>query len=268
MPRISCLGLFALSLLLAQAALAQATSTSTAASDPQALALAANSLAALTGGATITDVTITGTATRVAGSDVGSGPVTLKALGTGESRLDLNLSNGARSEARNLTNGPSGSWVGPDGIAHAMASHNCMTDSAWFFPALSALSQASSPSVLATYVGQETRSGLAVQHVRFITQAASAASDPTGLIQSLSTEDLYLDASSSLPVAFVFSTHPDNNAATNIPVEIDFSNYQLVNGASIPFRIQKFFNGTLLFDITVQSVALNSGLTDAAFATN
>lgn len=265
MPRFLRFALCGLVLFVSPAAFAQTTSTSTVATDPRATTLANQAMLALIGTTAVSDITLTGTATRVAGSDVGSGSVTMKALGTGESKLDLDLSNGTRSEVRNLLTGPGGSWVGPDGVAHGLVSHNCLTDAAWFFPALSALSQASSPNVLATYVGQETRSGVAVQHLRFMTQVASAAADPSGLVQSLSSEDIYLAASSSLPVALVFYTHPDNNANVNIPVEIDFSNYQSVSGAQIPFRIQKFLNGSLLLDITIQSAALNSGLTDSVF---
>jgi hypothetical protein len=239
--------------------------TVTPTSDPQAISLANQTLSALVGTTQVGDVTLTGTAVRTAGSDVGTGAVTLKVLGTGLSRVDLSLSNGLRSEIRNLSNGsPQGSWVAPDSSTHSMANHNSMTDAAWFFPALSVLSQASNTNLLFTYIGQETRNGNAVQHIR-AAQNVSSSVDPTGLIQRLSTEDIYLDATSLLPVALTFSEHPDNNALTNIPVEVDFSNYQAVNGVKIPFRIQKFFNGTLFLDVTVQSAALNSGLTNADF---
>ena len=90
-------------------------------------------------------------------------------------------------------------------------------------------------------------------------------SDP---LVTLSSTDVYLDSSSLLPVAFAFNTHPDNNSLLNIPVEIDFSNYQAVNGAQIPFHIQKFLNGSLFLDMTIQSAAVNSGLTTSTFSSN
>jgi hypothetical protein len=239
---------------------------STSVSDPQAVALATRALSSLVGINQVNDVTLTGTVTRTAGSDVGSGTVTLKVLGTGASRLDMSLSNASRSEIRNLSNGlPQGFWVAPDGNTHTAANHNCMSDAAWFFPPLTVLSQVSNSTYLFNYVGQETRNGNTVQHIRAV-QNVSPTFDPSGLIQQLSTEDIYLDATSLLPVALTFNEHPDNNALANIPVEVDFSNYQVVNGVKIPFRIQKYFNGTLLLDVTVQSAALNSGLTNTDFA--
>lgn len=145
-----------------------------------------------------------------------------------------------------------------------MANHNCVTDAAWFFPGFSVLSQLSNPNLVATYVGQETKNGVAVQHLHFVVQSA----DPTGFSQQLSAEDIYLDASSNLPTALTFGVHPDNNAATDIPVEVDFSNYQVVNGVRVPFRIQERLNGTLFEDIIVQSVVFNSGLSNADFTPN
>src|SRR6202035_2542274 len=77
-------------------ALAQTQTTS----DPQALAYAAQSIAALTGGTQINDVTLTGSVIWTAGSDTESGTATLQALGATESRLDLMLTGGTRSEVR------------------------------------------------------------------------------------------------------------------------------------------------------------------------
>ena len=233
---------------------------------PIAVSLATNSIAVLSGSVQIADITLTGTATRVAGSDTGSGTVALKALGTSNSRMDLSLSEGTFSEIRTSQSGaPQGQWLAASGSYNYMAAHNCITDAAWFFPALSVLSQLSNPNVIAAYIGQDTKAGVAVYHLRLSIQSPT---DPTGLLQQLSAEDVYLSASTYLPVALVFQTHPDNDALTNILVEVDFSNYEVVNGVQIPFHIQKFVNGTLFLDMTIQSATLNSGLAVSAFSSN
>jgi hypothetical protein len=242
------------------------TSVVPTASSPQAVTLATQAIAALKGTAQIIDVTLTGTGTRTAGSDSESGSISLKALGSQQARLDLVVAGGTRSEIRNLdSNGnPQGYWIGLDGSVHSMVNHNCLTDAAWFFPTLTVLSQLSNPNVIATYIGQETKDQVAVQHLRFVVQNG----DPTGLSQQLSSEDIYLDASTYLPVALAFNVHPDDNAVGNIAVEIDFSNYKTVNGVQVPFHIQRLLNGSVLFDLTVQNATLNSGLTVAAFSAN
>ena len=254
--------------LLALSAYSQQTST-TATQDPTAAALATKSLAALAGTTRITDVTLTGTAIRAVGSDIQTGNVTLKALGTSESRIDLVLPDESRTEIRTSPDGvPQGTWLDSGGSVNSMAVHNCLTDAAWFFPALTTLSRTSNPNLSLIYVGQENRNGISVQHVQFSSVSGVGVPGHASFLAALTSTDVYLDSSSLLPVAFTFNTHPDDNELTNIPVEIDFSDYQPVNGVQIPFHIQKFLNGSLLLDLTIQSASLNSGLTDSAFASN
>lgn len=239
-------------------------------SQAQAVALATNALSALSGAHPISDVTLTGTGTRTAGSDVESGNVTLKALGPYESRLDLVVSGGTRSDIFNLSSSsaPQAFWIGMNGTAHPMADHNTLAGAVWFFPALSVLSQASNPDFVVSYLGQETREGISVQHLRFTLQSAAATAHGDQMLARLSATDVYLDSSSFLPVALAFDTHPDNNALTDIPVEVDFSDYQAVNGIQVPFHVQKFLNGTLFLDLAIQNATVNSGLTDSAFSSN
>ncbi len=102
------------------------------ASDPQAVSYAAQSIAAITGGVSISDVTLSGTVTWN-GSDTGT--ATLKALGTGESRMDLALTSGTRTEIRDVQTGaPLGQWSGANNTLGNFALQNCRTDAVWFFP--------------------------------------------------------------------------------------------------------------------------------------
>lgn len=72
--------------------------TSTTQTSPQVQALLQQSLAALTGGQSITDITLSGTARRIAGSDDETGSTALKALSPGFARVDLNLPSGSQHE--------------------------------------------------------------------------------------------------------------------------------------------------------------------------
>jgi len=234
-------------------------------SDPQAVVLTKQAVLALAAGVPITDVTLTGSAARIAGSDQQSGTVTLKARGTTQSRVDLAFS----TPAREIHNDPSSAdsyFYGSDQTWHSIASHNCWTDAVWFFPALSALATVGNPGVQFTYIGQETRNGSAVQHIRVSRQVASKSAAATQLIGHLSTSDFYLDSASLLPVAVAFSVHPDNNASLDIPVEIQFSDYRNVNGMEIPYRIRKLIQNNPSLDIAVSAVTANSGLPDSDFA--
>jgi hypothetical protein len=78
--------------------------------------------------------------------------------------------------------------------------------------------------------------------------------------------DIYLDAASSVPLAMDFNIHPDNDAATDISVEIQYSNYQKVSGIYAAQHVQKFLQGGLAVDLNFTASVINSGLTGALFA--
>jgi hypothetical protein len=221
----------------------------------------------MTGGLIVSDVTLQGTARRVAGSDDETGTAVLKALATGEARIDLGLPSGPRSEIRSSsTDGPAGVWSAADGAKHPIALHNLWIDSAWFFPALTFARLTNSPSYSLSYVGQETRNGQTVVHLSASQTIPARSAKLSTLIQHLSQMDVFLDSASLLPVAVSFNVHPDEDAGLNIPVEIHFSGFRLVNGAQVPFRVQKYLNNSLLLDLQFQSVALNTDLTPSAFS--
>jgi len=235
-------------------------------SDPQALSIAAQTISKMIGPKAILDVTLVGDVTWFVG-DPETGTATLEALGTGESRLDLELSNGKRSEIRDSSTGsPVGEWMAKDGTTGEIASQNMATDPVWFFPALSSL--AGGTNIVLSYAGEETLNGEAVQHIRSFRYGASQSPPGMPTAQELSSVDFYLDATTGLPVATVFNEHPDNNAAADIAVEIDFSNYQSINGILLPMHVVKLRNGSPLIDFTVTNAEFNTGLTLSQFSIN
>jgi hypothetical protein len=256
---------FGLSLILVLLVASTALSQNPSASDAQALALAAKSIAALTGGSVISDVTLTGSVISVAGSDNETGSVTLLAKGTSESRINATLGTGNRSDIRNtLTGTPEGAWINTSAVSTHYASHNCWTDAAWFFPALSSLSQTENPKFVFSYIGEEQRNGLPVQHIQaYQLSAAGLTNSP---VPTLSKLDFYLDPKSYLPLAVAFNSHTDQDMNTNIPTEIDFANYQSVNGIVVPFHFQRILNGTVILDVTVTNAVFNTGLADSFFS--
>lgn len=232
-------------------------------SDPRALTLVSQSVTALTGGTSISDVTLTGSATWNNGTASETASATLMAKGTGESRFDMTLSAGPRSEIRNDGSSTSlGELLASDGTILPWSFGNCLVNAAWFSPHLSVLGATGDSTLIFAYVGLETRNGASVQHIQSYRYSATN----TTVIQALSTMDIYLNAASFLPTAFVFNIHPDDAAVQNIPVEVDFSNYQTVGGAQVPFRIQRYVAGNLGFDFSVMNAQFNSGLSDSLFA--
>lgn len=240
----------------------QAVATAPVPRDAQSILVLQRSLAALVGTNTVKDVTLNANANWIAGSDDESGSATLKATAIGQGRIDLSLSGGQRSEVIDVSQVPSaGSWRDPDGTWHTMVAHNLFTDPSWFFPTF-LINRVLAPSSYAiSPVDAEMRDGVAVEHLKVYQDD----SDAIALIQNLSQIDLYLDASTLLPVSISFNTHADNNALINIPIEIRFSDYQVVQGVLVPYHIQKYIQNGLALDVTVTGVQVNSGLSATDF---
>ena len=179
--------------------------------------------------------------------------------------MDLAIGRGTRSEIRDASTGiPIGKWIAPSGQSGKFAYHNCLTDAVWFFPALGSL--AGGPNVVFSYIGQEVRNGLSVQHIQSYIHVPGPS--VSRIPWQLSAIDFYLDASTFLPVAITFNSHPDGNAGTNLFIEIDFSNYQAINGVAVPMHIQRYQQGNLMLDLTITSVSFNTGLPQSLFAVN
>jgi hypothetical protein len=237
-------------------------STSSTTSSPQAASLLAQSVKALTGSGAVSDVTLTGTVEWIAGSDDETGTATLKAV-SGAHRLDMSFRSGTRSEIVSIMNArTSGSWIGQDGISHAIVDHNLMSDAGWF-PPFTLGNLISSSNTVLTYVGQETRNGASVIHISASQVSPDLSTPASGLMQHLTEVDIYLDSTTLLPVSYVFNSHPDNNALLDIPTEVRYSNYQNVAGAQIPLHVQQYLNNTLTTDLQFQSASLNTGLSIA-----
>lgn len=252
--------LFTLSLLSLRVpcVVAQASRTS----DPQALAYAAQSIAALTGGATINDLSLNANVILFVGPDRMTGTARLFALGIGASRVDLSLGSTTLTEVRTFANGsPMGAWAENGAKSTPFAQHNSWTDAVWFFPALSSLTQTANPIFVFKYIAQEQYAGIAVQHI----QVSQAPAVGAATVQRLTLTDFYLDAKSFLPVVLKFKTHADNDMNIDIPIEIRFAGYQTVQGVLVPFQIQRLMSNGLALDITVTGATINSGLQSSLF---
>jgi hypothetical protein len=254
-----------LTLVLSLFTLLSSAAQQTTSASPQALQILQQALTALDGSTATKDVTLTGSVQYIAGSDNETGTATLKAIAGGASRIDLSLSSGSRSEVRNLTtNPPTGSWSGPDGVSHSIAYHNLLIEPAWFSPATAITRQLATSGYVATYVGAEQLDSENVQHVS-VSQVSADPSVASPLIPQLTQVDFYLDSSTFLPAAVRFNVHPDNDALVDIPIEIHFSDYRSVNGAQVPFHIQKFLNNGLVLDLQLENAVVNSGLSASEF---
>ncbi len=238
----------------------QSLATAPAPRDSQAVSLLQRSLSALEGSTTVNDVTLSANADWIAGSDSESGSASLTATAIGQARINLNLSGGQRSEMIDISQVPPvGNWCGTDGVCHSMAAHNLYTDPTWFFPTFLISRVLSGTGYAISPMAAETQNGVAVEHVRIYRQPGSTSESET-LSQGLSQIDIYFNALTLLPFSISFNTHADKNALLDIPMQIRFSNYQVVQGVSVPSHIQRYIQNGLVLDLTVTSVQINAGV--------
>jgi hypothetical protein len=73
----------------------------------------------------------------------------------------------------------------------------------------------------------------------------------------LSAVDIFYNPTTYLPISVDYETHPDSSATVDIPVQVEFSNYQTVGQITVPFHIQRYVNGVLALDITISNVSWN-----------
>jgi hypothetical protein len=221
------------------------------------------SLQAMAGPNNVQDVTLSGTAEAIAGSDDETGSFTFRATSAGCSRVDLGLPSGTRSETRQPgDNSPFGSWTNGSGGPYPLAQQNLLAGYDWAFPALILNQMLTTSTMSVTFVGQE---GTLLHFTAFQQPTGvSAAVDAT--VQYLTQFDLWLDATTLLPVQLAFSAHPDSNAGLVIPVQVQFSNYQTLGGISVPTQLQKTINGTVVLNAQIQSVSVNTGLSTSIFS--
>jgi hypothetical protein len=218
---------------------------------------AQEAMAALTGGTPVSGVTLNGSVTWSLGNNQGTGTVSLQSSGNTSSQVQLTTTLGNRSETRSWASdgsGPLGQWTDLNGQPHNMPQFNCWTDAVWFYPALSMLSDYADPSMVYVDLGPTQYNGQNVEHIQAYRTMSSLPQTMQQQLQLLSTVDYYLASQTALPVAMHFSTHGNADQNVSIPVDIVFSQYQLVQGVQTPYQITRMLNGSPLYQITISSV--------------
>ena len=288
MNRLGLLRLVVVFCLVSVPAFAQQSGPQT----PQAASIIQQSIAAMTGGVPVTDVTMTGTATTTisvsgpsgtnpaTGSNSESGTVTLVATATGQGKSIVTTAAGTRTEIRDISTGsPTLTETGFDGVTHTVTTQSALSPHpAWFYAAFVLSSGLSSPNYASSYVGPETWNGASVQHIA-VWLLPNSASVFGQFLQRVTQHDIYLDSSTFLPVGVTFTVHPYDATNPNAPLvpyrgntvdtleQIVFSHYQSVQGRQVALHIHTSLQAelvTIVTDTELSSVTFNSGATIAA----
>ena len=255
-PLLSFLFLFSLSLSVDSQ---QATTTPTAPQrDAQAVALLQQSVAAF-GPVQPSDSTATGNVTITQGSLTMQGTVTILTKGSAQTSIQFQVPNNpwtvifANGQANKVE--PSETTVYPLELA---ASSQCL-----YFPLPFLVSILSNADYSIKYVGQETLGASTTNHI--VAQNTFNSSPKYQFLSSFTAADIWIDASSGLPVKISMVRREGGGSAPRIPFSFVYSNYQAVSGVRYPFTIQEYWTETLWATTNIQSVTFSTGLTDSSF---
>jgi hypothetical protein len=241
----------------------QTTTSQTVQKDPQAVSVLTQALNAAGGPAALSpiqDFKGTGTITYYWGGEEVNASVTVKGRGTGQFRLDANLPDGVRSWA---VNNGTGFLKNTDGTVKVAGYDNSVNFGSLTFPYAYMVTLLQDSSMSISYVGLETaKNGNKVQHIQI---HKVFTPDPGGMFGKLTTRDFFIDPATFQVVSTLDMVHPKNASNVNIPHEMQFSNYQRVNGVFVPFTVTEFTAGQRTFTLQLSEISFNDGLQDVDF---
>jgi hypothetical protein len=237
--------------------LAQATAPTAAKRDAQAIAILQQSLAAM--GGVPNDVQASGSVTITAGSKTDVGTIRVVARGVDQTREEIGTADGLKAEVFSGRRGASkvGDTQTEKSLEWASSAQSTV------FPAMLISAAVANPDSAFEYLGLEDVAGTQAHHLRFSNTYASNAE--LQVLMAFSTKDIWVGATSSLPVKLSYERREGSGPVPRIRVEVTYGDYRNASGFLFPFAIERAVNGVPRESIRIQSVQVNLGPADAEF---
>jgi len=216
-----------------------------------------------TGGSVPPDSTATGTITETVGTDSQEGTIQILTRGTGESLETITLPDLSQTTVYSY-------WLAGQTIGSTaqqqLSGQLSVTSQTVLYPLPFLADALSNPDASLQYIGQETVNGVTAQHIRVWNTFASKPR--LEMLAPFSVHDVWINASTNLPVRISFTRQASSGSSPKTLVELDFSNYQQTSGFIYPSQVIDSQNGTRWLTISIQSMSFNTGLQDIQFQVN
>jgi len=257
---------FAISLLLSSTCSARTPQTPSGASngpqrDPQALSLIQVVLAAYGGSSAwsgIGEISASGNVTfHWADVDV-AGTFILKANGASQLRLDATVPNGNPIW---VVNGGAGKFTDLAGMSHVISSSDAWSFASLLTPIKFLADAAADSRIGLKYTGLVDHGGKQLQEIEIRGHKTDAV---PSLVLDFNRR-IYIDPSTNQIQSVVDETWPHGGGAAKILHEIRYSNFQTVQGLTLPFSISDYVAGQNTFDLQVTQISATSSVTDSDF---
>ena len=255
MKKFSCVVLLIFSSTLCSAQQPPATK------DPNAVAVIQQSLAAMGSGQSFVDVQATGTTTLYGDSGSVSYPITLQATGRISVRSSVTKSTGVHVY---VTDGQATCVDGTLDTATADTPIDLYARRIDFVPALTILADYARSDIQVQYLRSDTLGNATVDVVALSFVPPGLSPSPQAYAATQRT--FFIDQATGYVLKIQYTTITDATTLTGLGTEIMFSNYQTFNGFAVPLDQQTFVNGNLGIDLSLSSVAFNTGLDGSLFA--
>ena len=168
------------------------TAQQTVTKDPTAISVLQQAVAAM-GGSVPSDSTASGTVTTTAGALTESGPMVILTRGLDQSSEQVQTPSGPTT---NYSLGNAAQVQ--DGTITSQPLELAATAQTPYFPLQLLSNILNNPDSAFSYVGMETLNGITVHHVQYWNSFTSTP--PLAALSSLSQRDIWIDATSNLPV--------------------------------------------------------------------
>lgn len=250
---------FVLALVVTAAPLAAQT---VATKDPQAVAVAQQSISAM-GGTTfpIQDCVVSGTLQYVTPKGTVTLPIVIKSKGTTQVRTEVQWPQGTRVR---ILNGGQGAILKSDGTVVWLLTNNTIAERASHIPVLSLLADAGSTSMEVLNSGTGAVSGRPTNIIS-ISYVPTSDSKWAKFYRSTTLTLFHIDTTSGTIAKTEYLSFAENDTNLSQKVETYFSDYRNTSGVLVPYQQTTYTDGTLSSTLTFSSVAFNVGISDSEF---
>lgn len=229
--------------------------------DPQALSVLANAVNAaggLSGLIAVTDYTASGHITMYWDQTL-DGNVTVKGR-LFDLRIDASVPNGTLSW---LLLNKQGQEINLDGTTSPLLYQQTTSIDSFSLPWIQMAKALADATVNVSYLGSDVRAGRPVTGIRIRT--LGLPSSTTDVRTKLQDKDFFFDSSTFQVVTVEDYSFPSGRITNGVRRQVLFSNYQQVNGISVPFAIADSIGNQLFTVMTFNQVSFNAGYTDTDF---
>ena len=212
------------------------------------------------GGSPPADTAATGTVVVVAGTDTETGTARILTKGTNESLEEISLPNGVSRIV--YSNGAATILAAGSDLQQASMERTMSSQSTVYPLPLIARIISSSDSMY-ELIGTEDVQGLSCLHIR--TWNSFASYPKVQFLSEFSKKDIWVEVQTGLVRRLSYEVRDASGAGPRLSMDIYYSDYRSIGVGLYPFDVKESMNGTPWMEITIQSAAANTGLTDSVF---